>query len=270
MSVTRQSAAYLQPVTIRYCLLSTAGLFFLTKRSQVLTHLSIRELQCSGTAPCENCRTFHRVCVFDESLDQRRRVAAKRTADELSYHRDLLNDIFKLVREADEGKALDLLEIIRHDASADELRAFINETLSDLDTSSSRGSVDAASKLESMRDLINVEGTTPTFRRKVMDIHYLCDEAPIKVPARPWTNVTRDDDLISHLVSLYFTWDYPFNAFLDQEVFLRHMTNADLASQFCSPFLVNALLSNACVGSSSPSSIPFPILMFLPHRSSCQ
>ncbi|EPS30971.1 hypothetical protein PDE_05925 [Penicillium oxalicum 114-2] len=202
--------------------------------------------KCSGTAPCENCRTFHRVCVFDESLDQRRRVAAKRTADELSYHRDLLNDIFKLVREADEGKALDLLEIIRHDASADELRAFINETLSDLDTSSSRGSVDAASKLESMRDLINVEGTTPTFRRKVMDIHYLCDEAPIKVPARPWTNVTRDDDLISHLVSLYFTWDYPFNAFLDQEVFLRHMTNADLASQFCSPFLVNALLSNAC------------------------
>jgi hypothetical protein len=81
-----------------------------------------------------------------------------------------------------------------------------------------------------------------------MDIHYLCDEAPINVPVQPWTDVTRDSDLVSHLVSLYFTWDYPFNSFLDEGVFLRHMGNADLGSQFCSPFLVNALLSNACVG----------------------
>lgn len=99
-----------------------------------------------------------------------------------------------------------------------------------------------------MKNLINVEGTTPAFRRKVMDIHYLCDEAPISVPARPWTDVTGDSDLVSHLVSLFFTWDYPFNSFLDEGVFLRHMANADLGSQFCSPFLVNALLSNACVG----------------------
>lgn len=81
-----------------------------------------------------------------------------------------------------------------------------------------------------------------------MDIHYLCDEAPINVPAQPWTEVTRDRDLVSHLVSLYFTWDYPFNSFLDERVFLKHMATADLGSQFCSPFLVNALLSNACVG----------------------
>jgi hypothetical protein len=99
-----------------------------------------------------------------------------------------------------------------------------------------------------MKNLINVEGTTPAFRRKVMDIHYLCDEAPINVPAQPWTEVTKDSDLVSHLVSLYFTWDYPFNSFLDEGVFLKHMTTADLGSQFCSPFLVNALLSNACVG----------------------
>ncbi|KAJ5389146.1 uncharacterized protein N7496_000214 [Penicillium cataractarum] len=202
--------------------------------------------KCSGTPPCENCRTFQRVCIFDESLDQRRRVAAKRTADELSYHRDLLNDIFKLVREADERKALDLLEIIRHNASPDEIRTFINNTLSTLDTTTSRTSAQAAAKLEDMKNLINVEGTTPAFRRKVMDIHYLCDEAPINVPAQPWTEVTRDRDLVSHLVSLYFTWDYPFNSFLDEGVFLKHMATADLGSQFCSPFLVNALLSNAC------------------------
>ena len=81
-----------------------------------------------------------------------------------------------------------------------------------------------------------------------MDIHYLCDEAPMQVPASPWTIVTNDADLVSHLVSLYFTWDYPFHGILDREVFLRHMQSGDLRSEFCSPFLVNALLSNACVG----------------------
>lgn len=113
------------------------------------------------------------------------------------------------------------------------------------------------SKLEDVRQKLNVEGTGPSFRRKVMDIHFLCDEAPFKVPAKPWTSVTEDDDLVSHLVSLYFTWDYPFYSFLDRDVFLRHMAGGNLESEFCSPFLVNALLANACV-SLSPLFFPFP------------
>ena len=75
------------------------------------------------------------------------------------------------------------------------------------------------------------------------------------MPAKPWTDVTADSDLVSHLVSLYFTWDYPFNAFLDEGVFLKHMAGADLGSQFCSPFLVNALLSNACVSFLYPARV---------------
>lgn len=210
--------------------------------------------KCSGTAPCDNCRAFHRVCIFDESLDQRRRVAAKRTADELTYHRDLLNDLFRLVREADETKALQLLDRIRDNAPPSEIRSYINETLASLSAAATaaaaahhRTSSETVAKIEDMRNLINIENPAPAFRSKVMDIHYLCDEAPIKVPARPWTNVTEDADLVSHLVSLYFTWDYPFHAFLDKRVFLRHMANGDLRSQFCSPLLVNAMLSNACV-----------------------
>lgn len=109
---------------------------------------------------------------------------------------------------------------------------------------------ETVAKLEDMRHLINVEGPTPVFRRKVMDIHYLCDEAPCTVPADPWTKVTADEDLVSHLVSLYFAWDWPVSPFLDKEVFLRHMRRAEIGSEFCSPFLVNAVLSNACVSSS--------------------
>ena len=98
------------------------------------------------------------------------------------------------------------------------------------------------------------ENDTPQPRPQAMDIQYLCDNAPCKVPAKPWTNVTDDDELVSHLVSLYMTWDYPFYAFFDRTTFLENMEKGNLNSDFCSPFLVNALLANACV-SSLPSRV---------------
>ncbi|KAI9043560.1 Zn(II)2Cys6 transcription factor [Aspergillus affinis] len=201
--------------------------------------------KCSGTAPCDNCRTFNRQCVFDETLDQRRRVAAKRTADELSYHRDMLNDMLKVMKAENQSYALRLLEIVRNDATAEEIRSFVDETLAHF-VDTDKESASTFQKLEEVRRIIDNEGAGPSFRPKVMDIHYLCDEVPIRVPAKPWTTVTEDSDLVSHLVSLYFTWDYPFYAFLDRDVFLTHMTMGDTESKFCSPFLVNALLANAC------------------------
>ncbi|GIC86071.1 uncharacterized protein Aud_002433 [Aspergillus udagawae] len=42
----------------------------------------------------------------------------------------------------------------------------------------------------------------------------LCDEPILFAPAKPWTTVTDSDRLVSHLLSLYFTWDYPCYACL--------------------------------------------------------
>ncbi|KAF7594376.1 hypothetical protein BBP40_009357 [Aspergillus hancockii] len=176
---------------------------------------------------------------------QRRRVAAKRTADELSYHRDMLNDLLRVMRAEDQSYGLRLLDIIRRDANAEEMRGFIDDALAQMEGMDSAADV-TVRKLEDVRRVINVEGAGPSFRPKVMDIHYLCDEVPFRVPAKPWTTVTEDSDLVSHLISLYFTWDFPFHVFLDRDVFLRDMAKGDLNSEFCSPFLVNALLANAC------------------------
>ncbi|KAL1964571.1 hypothetical protein VTN77DRAFT_6868 [Rasamsonia byssochlamydoides] len=204
--------------------------------------------KCSGVPPCDNCRALHRECIFDESLDQRRRVAAKRTAEELEYHRDMLNDLFKLIRSADETRAQRLLEIIRNDATPEEVRLFIDETLADIQARTPPGELDRKTtvRLKELRRRANLQGPTPSFRRKVMDVNFLCDTPPIRVPAKPWTKVTDDDEFVSHLMSLYFTWDYPFYAFLDRDVFVKHMMAGTLESDFCSPFLVNAILANAC------------------------
>lgn len=75
----------------------------------------------------------------------------------------------------------------------------------------------------------------------------LCDIPLYQVPAKPWTEVTDDNNLVSHLMSLYFTWDHPCAQFLDQGIFIEHMRRKDLESDFCSPLLVNSILSMASV-----------------------
>lgn len=71
--------------------------------------------------------------------------------------------------------------------------------------------------------------------------------APIKVPAYPWTSVTSSDDLVSHLISIWFTWIHPWWQWIDKSLFLEAMTNRDLSSPFCTPCLVNMILADACV-----------------------
>jgi len=84
-------------------------------------------------------------------------------------------------------------------------------------------------------------------RRAVMSIAALTDEPPIRVPAKPWTNVTDDDHFVSHLVSVFFIWHHSMYPSLDQDLFVREMNSKNLNSQFCSPLLVSAILTAACV-----------------------
>jgi hypothetical protein len=60
----------------------------------------------------------------------------------------------------------------------------------------------------------------------------------------PWTNVTSDGDFIQHLMALYFCWEYPTFATLDQGVFLRDFR--DGIPRYCSSLLVNAMLAVGC------------------------
>lgn len=80
---------------------------------------------------------------------------------------------------------------------------------------------------------------------------------PIPQLAYPWTTLA-SDEVISHLISLYFTWEQPCLQFVDKMAFLTDMKAGDVARphSFCSPLLVSALLAQACV--SQPS---FPLTL---------
>lgn len=62
---------------------------------------------------------------------------------------------------------------------------------------------------------------------------------------RRWTQVTEDDSLISHLMTMYFTWHYPFFTVLAKDVFYRDYVRG-ISSSYCSPLLVNAMLALGC------------------------
>lgn len=140
--------------------------------------------------------------------------------------------------------------MIRNHASLDDVRAYLDRALAR--ARATAADRDAVDQLEGLRRGIEVESEPPRFRPQIMDIRYLCGSAPFRVPAKPWTSVTDDDDLVSHLVSLYLIWDYPFFAFFDNRTFIKHMAMGLVESDFCSPFLVNALLANACVSPAPP------------------
>lgn len=83
--------------------------------------------------------------------------------------------------------------------------------------------------------------------RRILDAKRLSDIPRFQVPARPWTTVVSDNDFVSHLISLWFTWSHPFRNWIDKELFVRDMQAGSLSARFCSPFLVNIILADACV-----------------------
>jgi hypothetical protein len=165
--------------------------------------------------------------VYDESKDGRR--GRKRTLDQLYTKGEALDTLIESIQFSDEKSISDLIRLIRSDTSIDEVvqhaRSILRERRSE---------------------------STERARSAVMSIANLIDEPPIRVPAKPWTNVTSDDDFVSHLISMYFTWHHESYPAVDREIFVQAMQSKDLDSQLCSPFLVNSLLLTACIYSDHP------------------
>lgn len=77
----------------------------------------------------------------------------------------------------------------------------------------------------------------------VAEIPNSCKVVPFRVPAAPWTYLTQDEELVSHLVSLFLIWANPSLRFVEEDLFLAGMRSGDLESDYCSPFLVHTILA---------------------------
>lgn len=74
------------------------------------------------------------------------------------------------------------------------------------------------------------------------------DEPVVRVPAQPWTTVTKDDDAVSHLFSIYLIWQHSTYPAFDPDILIPETALKQPSSLYCSKFLMNAILASACVG----------------------
>ncbi|PLN86437.1 C6 transcription factor [Aspergillus taichungensis] len=212
-----------------------------------------RKLKCTGMVPCANCLKSRLECTLDSTADRRRRGALKRKIDELEDKEELLLRLVGVLRESSNRSAIPLVNLIRRKASLPELRWYIDHQLPREELSRTPELLDAVhSVLDSGDDTRSL--------RRILDAKRLSDIPRFRVPARPWTRIVENDDLVSHLVSLWFTWCQPFGGcWVDRERFLRDMQAGNVVGcRFCSPFLVNIILADACAYSDYPEAYAIP------------
>ncbi|KAJ5666219.1 Transcription factor [Penicillium maclennaniae] len=253
------------------------------KNSTACFACKVAKRKCSGTCPCKACLAagLQADCRFDPTRDLRRKVAVKRTMKELNDYKDLLETLLASIRSDPRDKLHELIELIRNNGSLRDIaRAVGNPVTKFTDSETlSKASLATLSEFEDTKPHRRSESdqvpnspeeehprgspraTFHPYARVALET--LCDIPLFRVPARPWTEVTDDSDFVSHLVSLYFTWDHPCAQYLDQKIFIDHMTRGDTSSQFCTPLLVNSLLAMACVRNSY---FPSPQFILTPRQ----
>ncbi|KAI9367655.1 hypothetical protein BJX61DRAFT_551200 [Aspergillus egyptiacus] len=197
-----------------------------------------RKLKCTGAPPCANCVKSRIECTLDETADKRRRGALKRRIDHLEYNKDLLHRIRNVL--CDNTRYIPLLNLIRSHASLAEIRFYIEHQLP-------RSGLNQSPELADIyRELEQSVPSEPLPKRRILDTRRPSELPRFSVPAHPWTSVVADDVLVSRLVSLWFTWVHPFCNWIDRDLFIRDMKSGSLSAQYCSPFLVNIMLADAC------------------------
>lgn len=83
----------------------------------------------------------------------------------------------------------------------------------------------------------------------------VADTPAFSVPSQPWTRVTTDDTLVSHLISTFLLDLNPYWRHVEEDLFLHDMRSEQRSvldsSLYCSPLLVNAICALSCVSEST-------------------
>ncbi|KAL3462404.1 hypothetical protein BJX64DRAFT_139764 [Aspergillus heterothallicus] len=193
-----------------------------------------RKLKCTGAPPCANCVKSRLECTLDESADKRRRGPLKRKIDHLEDKEEVFLRLMEIIRDGDNRRIVPLLNLIRSHASLPEIRFYIEHQLP-------RSDLSQASDLAGLfRDIQQYDLLEPSAKRRMLDTQRPASVPRFSVPAQPWTSVITDDDLVSRLITLWFTWIHPTCNWIDRDLFIRDMKSGSLSAPYCSPFLAYA------------------------------
>ncbi|KAK3487778.1 nitrogen assimilation transcription factor nit-4 [Neurospora hispaniola] len=242
-----------------------------------------RKSKCDGALPsCAACASVYGTeCIYDPNSDHRRKGVYREKNDSMKAQNATLQILIEAILNASEEDVLDIVRRIRTCDDLDEVAESIrrdekNATATndndDSDEPIQAGRDDATSQaVEGERDLarkmgeLRIENGSVRFIGGTSHLIYLseptdaseepeletrlstCDEDPITT----WTEVTKNPQLIIHLVNMYFNWHYPYFTTLSRSLFYRDFIKGKPAGQprstvYCSSLLVNAMLALGC------------------------
>ncbi|KAL4808650.1 hypothetical protein BDV18DRAFT_157593 [Aspergillus unguis] len=198
-----------------------------------------------GQQPCSGCASNNVECTIDATSDQRRTTELKRKLEDLEDDDELLRRLIRTLRHKN-TYVDELVDFIRdQNPSLGQIKSFMDGAIDWV-------GIDKSPELLEVYEEVDRLDRLPVKDSKwALDITRLCDVPVFSVPARPWTNAY-DDEFVSHLISMWFTWQHYLVNWIDRDMFLRDMKAGVLGSQFCSPLLVNAMLAEACFYSDYP------------------
>ncbi|KAH2560334.1 hypothetical protein KXV42_005101 [Aspergillus fumigatus] len=229
-----------------------------------------RKSKCDGNLPsCAACSSvYHTPCVYDPNSDHRRKGVYKKDTANLRTKNSTLHTLIQALLNYDEEDAFDLVRQIRScDSLEDVAESIVNrdkgptpgEVFPSGDESSTHEDQFVSTLAGRMGELMldgsrkYIGGTSNLiFLPSGSDLN----EFDSSLKGRPldrsheysvsrWTRVTDDEQLISHLMTMYFTWHYPFFTTIPKDLFYRDYVRG-VSSQYCSSLLVNAMLALGC------------------------
>lgn len=188
-------------------------------------------------------------------------MPTRRKIERLERDNTLLNQLVNQIRDANDVEVRQIASLIRSNAPIDEVNATIqrlkehaafvqrpvNPMIEDIYLTTGRALLQRANSGMDARRSVLKSLVSPEPASRVLSVTRLIDEPLYQVPAAPWTTVTRDGQLVSHLISLWATWYHTFLDGIVLEPFLAAMKAADPDALLCSPFLVNCVLAAGCL-----------------------
>ncbi|KAK3990114.1 fungal-specific transcription factor domain-containing protein [Cladorrhinum sp. PSN332] len=248
-----------------------------------------RKSKCDGAVPsCAACASVYGTeCVYDPNSDHRRKGVYREKTDSMKARDSTLQILIEAILNAAEDDVPTIVKKIRTCDSLDKVAEEIlkNGYVEDEDDDQDLGRDDdysTNSPVQGERDLarkmgeLRLENGSVRFIGGTSHLIYLGDPADIpeepesdnltlinEDPITSWTEVTKDPQLVIHLINMYFNWHYPYFATLSKSLFYRDFLRGKPRSQprttvYCSSLLVNTMLALGCHFTSAPGAFAVP------------
>ncbi|KAK4231395.1 putative nitrogen assimilation transcription factor nit-4 [Podospora fimiseda] len=248
-----------------------------------------RKSKCDGASPsCAACASVYGTeCIYDPGSDHRRKGVYREKSEGMKARESTLQILIEAILNAAEDDVPAIVNKIRTCDSLDNVAEEIlkNGYVEDQDDDHDLARDDdysADTPYQGERDLarkmgeLRLENGSVRFIGGTSHLIYLGDPADIpdepesdnltlvtEDPITSWTEVTKDTQLIIHLINMYFNWHYPYFTTLSKSLFYRDFLKGKPRNQprttvYCSSLLVNAMLALGCHFTSVPGAFAVP------------